>query len=316
VASFKGYFEVVEFLVDKILPEDKDRMINGCLNEFRKCTPLEEALNGFLMIDLRNELEIVPFVNKLGDLIESRNEIKRSFIKIINLLIDNGARFSANFLVQNGLVNLVGQVFTGANRDADFVQLLYCITFLFKFNLSDIFSENDFAKFSPNEAETIKFNNEIVDESKKDGSVDVNYFLEHFLQKLYTTCLKVLKDYKFICMNYFYNIFINLYLSGQFRVEPGCVPNKFAYIKDRNLDLFSDLVAFFEQQANTNKMFTLQTLCCIKIKQSIRNFSFNKLKSLNVPLFLKSDIFLNNCLSLNHNLYLNKQSEFLKYLSN
>jgi ankyrin repeat protein len=325
VACFKGHFQVVQFLVKNLSTKTKELFINSSLNEFRKCTPLEEAFKGFLMIDLKNELELVPFTNsKLGELIRSRYETKASFVKIINFLVENGARFSTNFLVQNGLVNLVGQVFTGANRDADFVQFLYCITYLFKFNVNELFSDNDFVNdvnFDStimSDHEAFKLNNDKSAEAnggKVDFSLDANFFLERFLQKVYSTCLKVLKDYKFVCLNYFFNIVINLYLSGQFRVEPGCIQNKFAYIKERNADLFADLVEFL-QQNNTNKMFTLQTLCCIKIKQSVPNFSIKKLDSLRLPSFLKNDIFLNNCLSLNHNLYLNKQSEFLKYLAN
>jgi ankyrin repeat protein len=337
-ACFNGHYHTVEFLVRKLDPVNKELFLNSCLNEFRNCTPLEEAFKGFMMVDLRNELDLLLVSRiKFNELIRSRNESKARFAKIINLLIDNGAKFSANFLVQNGLVNLVGQVFTGTNRDADLVQFMYCVNFLFKFKLNELFSNNDFgATSTTNEpggdlfdtaisrssslgiVDQFKIVNETCgDNVSAQASIDVNYYLEKFLHKLYLTCLKVIKDYKFVCMNQFFNIVVNLYLSGQFKVEPGCIQSKFEYVKERNAGVYADLVHFFENEAaNVNKIFTLQTLCCIKIKQSIPSFSMDKVNALDVPRFLRNDIFLNNSLSFSsQNVYIGKQAEFIKYLS-
>lgn len=347
VACFKGYSRIVEFFLNHISPgTNKSYYLNSSLNEFRSSTALEEAFKGFLMLEFNNELELLPGVyasnHRLAKSIASRQEKKKGYVRIINLLIENEAKFSPNFLIKNGLVNMLAMVFTGPNRDADFAQFLYCISYLFKFKLVEIFSNNEFealqlnSSYSESETtETFKLDSSFRSTTSGSASLcstpsslNINYFLEKFLYKVYLNCLKVLKDYKYVCLSYYFNIVVNLYLSGQFKFQPGCVEKTFWYLKERNTDLYQDLVGLFKtnvtedtSSTTTNRLFSLKTICCIRIKESIQNFGITKLDSFNIPGFLKHDIFLNNCSSsppavLRHNFYLNKQSnEFVSFLT-
>ena len=340
VSCYKGYHRIIEFFsLNLSSGVNKNEYFNVSLNEFRNSTPLEEAFKGFLMLDLNNELELLLYSNtKLREQIKVRNEKKRNFIKIINLLVENEARFSPNFLTNNGLVDLVSLVFSGVNRDADFVQLLYCIDYMFKFKLDEVFSNNDFATYTDelvqndelesglklSTANSVSRNCSNSDKNSFNTSVNINYFLEKFLYKIYVACLKVLKDYKFICLNYFYNIVINLYMSGQFQLSQKCIENTFSYLKERNMNVYLELENFTQNEDSTglicnnegnSRVFSLKTICCIKIKQSIPSFGLHKVNSLNIPNMLKYDIFLNNCANLKSNFYLSRQSEFIKHLT-
>ena len=135
VAAYKANLHVVQFLFINTLEIYKESFKNRSLNEFRDCTPLEEAFKGLLMLDFNlsshHSIQLDYFRNSTIN--TERNKKKTNHLKIINLLIEEGCRFSINFTLTNGLSKMLVQIFSGAHKDSDFVQFMYSCNFLFKY---------------------------------------------------------------------------------------------------------------------------------------------------------------------------------------
>jgi ankyrin repeat protein len=296
LSCFKGNYEMVEFLVKNLNAKNNQELyLNSCLNEFRNSTCLEEAFKGFVMLE-SNELELchvnLSFDLVLGERVRKRNERKRDYARVINLLIENGAKFSRNFLINKGIESLLSEVYTGANRDADLAQFLYCLNFLFKFNLNNMFENNDFESYFKNIDEDLnELSNKDQNEAKyKKEIVNVGYFLRIFMQKLYSKyLLKVLKDYKYLCMSYYQILIVNLYMCGTGQLSD--FQTEFSFLKRRNKDFYEDIDLFLN---STSYSKSLSVLCCQQIKKSIKNFGINKMNDLCIPSSLKDDIFMNS----------------------
>ena len=319
VAAYKANFQVVQFLLQNTLEIHKESFKNRPLNEFRDCTPLEEAFKGLLMLDFNlfshYSIQFDRFKNSTIN--TERNTKKSNHLKIINLLIEKGCRFSLNFTLTNGLSKMLVQIFSGAQKDSDFVQFLYSCNFLFKYKLDEIFSLNDQSNknFHVTEADlcnfvdSIRMNNhlqtkitknkifpliQIVDQIKCQ-EFNLEKMIDEFLLKAYLACLKVIKDFKGICLSYFVEILLSLHYSGQNFLNM----NKLNYLKEKNMEIFLLL------EETSLKPLTLKTFCCISIRRSIKNYGFEKVSSLKIPQCLKNEIFYNQ---------LSKNANYNKYV--
>lgn len=180
VACYKSNFLCVEFLLENLFSkkENLDLFVNRPINEFRDCTPLEEAFKGYLTLDLDtsnmmnnfDDLNIFDFFesssssnnnnnSRSDDVIKTSSvttamqnkkqqrsirsfnrELKKSnFQHIINVLIESGGRFSPNFIKNNGLLKLLVQMYCGPKKDVYFLHFLHCCNYLCKFNLNELF---------------------------------------------------------------------------------------------------------------------------------------------------------------------------------
>lgn len=296
VACYKANFEIVEFLLSNTQEKHNEAFMNKPINEFRDCTPLEEAFKGFLMLDFNSNLENK---RKNGKFFAERKLKIDNHFNIINLLIENGCKFSSNFILNNGLNKLLAQIFSGPQKDVDFVHFLYCCNFLFKYKLEEVF---DHQQFRANRANYLDINGEQKAMHKKDSlenksstlklnsieslkeEFDLSKMIEDFLYRVYYICLKVLKDYKGKCLSYYVEILFNLHYSGQMYLNM----NKLSYLKERNSEIFNIL------ESVSRKPLTLKSFCSISIRKSIKNYGINKIEAFQIPNELKSEIFYNS----------------------
>lgn len=294
VSCYKSNFDIVNFLLinlsDKSLTQE---FLNSPFNEYRDSTSLEEAFKGFLMFDLNTSYE----TNGLRrDSKTEREEKILSYKNLINLLIENGAKFSNNFISNNGLVKLLIQVFSGCRKDLDFVHFLFCCNFLFKFKLNEILSSDGSSVSSLNNQVSCEFSKlqsklkSSVVSLNRDNHSDGKKFdhlrdmIDEFLFKCYFTCTRVIKDYKALCLNYFIELVLNLHYNGQFFINV----DKFSYLKDKNMEIYN----FFSEISS--KAPTLKLFCSMSIRDSIKNYGIGKVNSLNIPNVLKNEIFSNS----------------------
>lgn len=268
VACYKSYFNIVQFLLENL--EDKKcigLIVNSTFNEYRDSTSLEEAFKGFLMFDLNSTFDSTNNLLKATKLegLKQEREIKiTNYKNLINLLIESGAKFSNNFIINEGMSKLLAQVFSGARKDLDFVHFLFCCNFLFKYKLNEIFNYNG-AKIEEKE-----FN--------------LKEMLEDFMAKVYLTCNKVIKDHKAACLNYYVEMVLSLHYTGQLYIRI----KQFEYLKERNMEIYR----FFEEIAS--KSFSLKLFCSIAVREAIGNYGIGKVNALNIPTVLKNEIFLNS----------------------
>lgn len=97
-------------------------------------------------------------------------------------------------------------------------------------------------------------------------------------------CLKVIKDYKAICLNQYIELALGLHYSGQVYLNTS---NRFDYLIERNNDIY----LLFKEVSH--KPFTLKTLCTIVLRNAIKNYGANKLSKLNIPHSLKEEMYSN-----------------------
>ena len=320
VASYKGYIEIVEYLVLKCRFVKK--FINSKMNSFRDCTPLEEAFKGFLILDTDH------FVNQRHSsfkivLLRKENELKNEkFKQILIFLIENGAKFSPSFISNNGLSKLVIHIFSGPRKDSDFVHFLYCCCFLFKFKLNEIYlNSND---ISLEEIKSLNQDKNIISigpvndcskyididqQSNKSCKISISKVhrehqvmqrnLEDFLLKIYAFSLKVIKDYKQICMNLFVEMVLSLYNSGQLRIQKGSL----SFLREKHFETYEII------EKSIQGPMSLKTLSLIQVKKSIKNFGPSKIDGLSIPKVLKNDLFQNGFYNRKF-IYLNQVHSF------
>lgn len=229
VAAYKANLPIVEFLFKNTQETSQELFKNMPLNEFRDCTALEEAFKGLLMLDSNPSSQhsfILEHFRQTSILNSERNKKRLEHLKIVNLLIEKGCRFSANFVETNGLSKMLVQIFSGGIRkDSEFVQFLYSCNFLFKFKLDEIFKGvhlklESSLKNSASPVKLLEFN--------------LRLMIEDFLLKVYWACLKVIKDFKGICLNYLVEILLSLHLSGQLFLNVSFL----SFLKEKNYEVF------------------------------------------------------------------------------
>ena len=306
VAAYKANLQMVEFLFQNTQSLTRDAFKNAPLNEYRDCTPLEEAFKGLIMLgsNLSTHTALQQDRFKYAKISADRNKKRHNHLRIIDLLIVNGCRFSLNFILNNGLSKMLLQIFSGAEKDTDFVQFLYGCNFLFKYKLNEIFSLSN-SKSAGNEdlnttktnvnteEATSKYNRKMSTELSEQlqlQTFSLTKMIEDFLLNVYTACLKVIKDFKGICLNYFVEILLNLHFTGQMYLNM----NKLAYLKEKN----SEVYAMLEQIAR--KPLTLKSFCCMSIRESIRDYGLQKIDSFLIPVCLKNEIFYNSISKTNY----------------
>ena len=135
VCCYKSHYDMVEFLLNNSI--DKEEFINRPINEFRESTCLEEAFKGLLALDYGKKNELNKSSSRAKNV--ERDFKKSQYEAIINLLIENNGKFSKDFIKLNGLSKILMQVFSGPNKDLDFVHFLECCKFLFVYKLNEIF---------------------------------------------------------------------------------------------------------------------------------------------------------------------------------
>lgn len=254
VCCNKSYSSIVTFLIMKFRNVASiTKYLNLRFNEYRDSTALEEAFKGFV------SLNSTSGTNYLDKNVQLETKIF-DYKNIINFLIENGARFSTNFSVTNGLIKLGSQSFTTSNKDFDFFHFLNCCNYLFKFKIIEIFVFND------------KYEMEIM--------------IDEFIRHSYTICSKVVKDVKPKCFNVFIDLVLSLHHTGQYYI----VKDKLHFLKDKNMDILNFLVD------TTRKSLTLKHFCVVSIRNSIPNYGIQKINCLNMPNELRKEVFF-NCLS-------------------
>lgn len=307
VVCYKANFETARYLLEKAT--NKEKFINSPINEFRESTCLEEAFKGLLALDYGKKVQ----TNKYGRSVPNASscverDMKRAkYESIINLLIENKGKFSKDFVRLNGLSKILLQVFSGPNKDLDFVHFLDCCKFLFVYKLNEIFVLNDY--------QSENCFNELTDEellnrkrllhltsTKPDGAtdpalklkpeseLDLERAIDEFLFKVYLISMRVLKDYKQICLSKYVQIILNLHYSGQVNMNM----SKFLYIKERNNDVYEQI------QDALKKPHSLKNSCLVSIRNGIKCFGINKINELQIPTALKHELFLNQmCPAIN-----------------
>ncbi|CAF0710062.1 unnamed protein product [Brachionus calyciflorus] len=274
VCCYKSHLNIVNFLLSKFRnSSQKSEYLNSAFNEYRDSTSLEEAFKGFVSLNLnvnKNNLNDVKFFQKTKIL---------EFKKLINLLIENGARFSNNFVLSNGLVKLVYNTYIGNKKDTDFLHFLNCCIFLFKFNLNEIFLfENEIFQ----RKEFISKESNDKEWPSREHCFNLKEMLNDFLFHVYSICSKVIKDHKASCLNMYIELIVNLHYSGQFLLN---VKN-YQYLKERNLDIYELLCDIAKEP------FTLKNLCSNSLRKTMRCYGIEKVKQLHIPEELKKEIFL------------------------
>jgi hypothetical protein len=280
VASYNSYFKVVKHLVEN--SRNKNVYINMPINKFRDSTPLEEAFKGLLTLNINYEIDINANRRKYFSKMPSADyECKKKFKKdaewefkqIINYLIENGAKFSYNFLINNDFSRISQQIFYGEFKNLNFIHYLNCIQYLFQYNIEDLF------QFSENSLVIVE--NEKCQHLKSMSKTEcLNKMLNELLNMLYILILKVLKDYKYLCLKLYLNLLfllINELNNGKIKLN---IEN-FFYLKDRNNEIYECI------SVKLSNTLSLQQLALTKIKNSIKNFGFEKVDKLNLPNILK-----------------------------
>lgn len=258
VCCYKSYSNILTFLAAKFRNSDSiTKYLNLRFNEYRDSTALEEAFKGFVSLYSTSE------TNFLDKKMQLETKIF-DFKNIISFLIENGARFSTNFSVTNGLIKLGSQSFTTSNKDLDFFHFLNCCNYLFRFKISEIFVFND--------------------------SSQMEIMIDEFIRLIYTICSKVVKDVKSKCFNAFIDLVLGLHYTGQYYV----VKDKLNFLKDKNMDILNFLVE------TTRKNLTLKHFCVVSIRNSIPSYGIEKVKCLNVPNELRKEVFFNSLSTKTH----------------
>lgn len=301
VCCYKAYFDMVEYLLDN--STNREEFINRPINEFRESTCLEEAFKGLLALDYSKKYEINTTSTKLPNRFKNaeRDFKKAQYEAIINLLIENNGKFSKDFVPLNGLSKILMQVFSGPNKDLDFVHFLDCCKFLFVYKLNEIFLVDDTClnlnSFDLIESieqinkerlliltnNNLKFLNESICKLKSEIELDLEKAVDEFLFKVYLISMRVLKDYKQLCLSKYFEIIVSLHMSGQLNIKI----SKFIYLKERNSEIYDQLEQLLK------KPMSLRTLSLISIRNSIKCFGINKINKLNIPNALKHELFWN-----------------------
>ena len=295
IACYKANANIVEFLLANAL--NKKSFINRPINDFRCSTALEEALKGFLSYSekpntAKDRIQLAAF-NK------ERNLKINEFLNIFNILIENDAKFSKNFIQNNGLSKLVSQTFAGPNKDLDFLHFLCCFSHLFRYKLTEIFYYEEKKNASTKRASFINCdriveNDITIDEDLKDCDYyekkleiccklfDLEKTLDEFLLKTYLISQKVIKDHKRACLNKYIELLFILHFSGQLKIKI----SKLSYLKENNLEIYEII-----EDCLKNPL-SLKWLSTISIRGAIKNLCTKKIKSLQIPDDLKKDLFL------------------------
>lgn len=295
IACYKANANIVEFLLANAL--NKKSFINRPINDFRCSTALEEALKGFLSYSekpntAKDRIQLAAF-NK------ERNLKINEFLNIFNILIENDAKFSKNFIQNNGLSKLVSQTFAGPNKDLDFLHFLCCFSHLFRYKLTEIFYYEEKKNASTKRASFINCdriveNDITIDEDLKDCDYyekkleiccklfDLEKTLDEFLLKTYLISQKVIKDHKRACLNKYIELLFILHFSGQLKIKI----SKLSYLKENNLEIYEII------EDCLKKPLSLKWLSTISIRGAIKNLCTKKIKSLQIPDDLKKDLFL------------------------
>ena len=281
VASYNSYFKIVKHLVEK--SKNKGNYINMSINKFRDSTPLEEAFKGLLTLNFNYEIYINTnrrkYVLKKTGLNDyeykkkCKTEAEIEYKNIINYLIENGAKFSQNFLINNEFSRISTQIFYGELKHLNFIHYLNCIQFIFQYKIDELF------QFNPS--------NLIIFEEEKNRHIktlSIGEFLtkmfNELMNRLYLIILKVLKDYKQLCLNMYSNLAIilcNEIDNGKIKLSLG----NFFYLKDRNYEIYDRI------SVELSNPPSLQQLAYSKIKSSIKNFGIDQVNKLNLPNILK-----------------------------
>ena len=66
---------------------------------------------------------------------------------------------------------------------------------------------------------------------------DLANMIDEFMFKVYLLCLRVIKDYKGVCLNYFIDTLVNLHYSQQAKLDM----SKLGHVKEKNPDVFEHL---------------------------------------------------------------------------
>lgn len=329
VVCYNSYYQLVEYLIEHSI--NKANYINMPINKFRDSTPLEEAFKGLLALNLNYEFDVNfnkrrYFTNLLGNNSNCTNgtstgggnnnctcnihdyETRRNnkkcqevrFKQIINYLIENGAKFSTNFLINNDLTKILQQIFYGELKNVNFIHYLNCLKFLFQYKIEDLFQIDNFnckIRLITSKSEAIKESHNADDTTNTEFDTTtttttsdcyykrqqfyVNKMLNELLSKIYAIILKILKDYKQTCLSYYYNLVVllinelnNKYIKLDRKV--------FLCVKERNQDLYETILN------KLNNPLSLKQLSYSKIKNSITLFGINKVNKLDLPAMLKS----------------------------
>lgn len=247
----------------------------------------------------------------------NRQAKKKNFKKIINLLIENGARFSISFINHNGMSKLLTQVFTGPNKDADFVHFLACTNYLFKFKLTELFvydvqppaqttipttttpvSSTSSKSASHTSISSLSASQESLmlmitqkgmllsdaNDLALSKANDLGNMIDEFMFKVYLLCMRVIKDYKGVCLNYFIDTLVNLHYSQQSRLDK----SKLSYVKEKNAEIYEHLCEI------TAKPLSLKSLSANVIRRTIPFYGIDKVNELRIPDTLKYEIFFNS----------------------
>jgi hypothetical protein len=278
VASYNSFFKIVKYLVEK--STNKEDYINLSINKFRDSTPLEEAFKGLLTLNFNYEIDIntnrrkyivkKKGVNDYEYKKKCKKEAEIEYKKIINYLIENGAKFSQNFLINNEFSRISTQIFYGEFKHVNFIHYLNCIQFIFQYKINELFHFNPSSIFDNK-------NKQISISSISDCLTKM--FIE-LLNRLYLIALKVLKDYKQLCLNMYSNLALNLCNEigyGKIKLNAG----NFFYLKERNNEIYNRI------SIKLSNPSSLQQLAYSKIRNSINNFGINKVDKLNLPNILK-----------------------------
>ncbi|RNA11705.1 ankyrin neuronal isoform 4 [Brachionus plicatilis] len=248
ITCYKSYSDIVVFLLSKFRNEHLiAEYLNSRFNAYRDSTALEETFKGFVCLQSTFNAKKMDQEFKIFQ-----------YRKIINFLVEKGARFSANFSATNGLVKLGSQSFSSPTKDHDFFHFLNCCNYLFKFKLKDLFVFVDLK--------------------------GLEAMMDEFVCHIYSRCLKVVKDIKSKCLNVFIDLMLNLHHTGQYYVQE----RKLHFLKEKNEDIFNFLVE------TTRKNLTLKHFSAVSIRNSISNYGIEKVKCLNVPNELKKEIFFSS----------------------
>ena len=300
MACFNAHYEVVQYLIEKAT--DNQSFINSPINDYRNSTSLEETFKGFMSID--SEKSLIKDRQALKVYNEARTLKIVRFKKIINLLIENNAKFSKNFIQNNGLSKLLTETFTGPSRDAEIVHCLYCFNFLFKYKLREIF----FYDIKTSTSKSDSFNMSIESDSKETYPIledckeedilnnsqdslemicklfDLEKTIDEFLLKIYIISQRVIKDHKRSCLNYFIELLFSLHYSGQLGIKM----SKLSYLNEKNKEIYHLI------EEKVNKPLSLKSLSIISIRNSIKCLGESKVNHLEIPSALKNDLFLMN----------------------
>ena len=281
VAAYNSYFKVVKHLIKN--SKNKTVYINMAINKFRESTPLEEAFKGLLTLNFNYEIDL--FTNRRKYLlVAGEYECKKKFKReaeleykfIINYLIENGAKFSQNFLVNNDFSRISQQIFYGEFKHLNLIHFINCINFLFQYKIDELF------QFNPNSLVMVEDekNQQMKNMSMHDC---LNKMFNELLHHLYKIVLKILKDYKHLCIKLYSQliwILCNEIANGKIKLSS----ESFFYLKERNYELYESI------STKLSNPMSLQQLTYTRIKSSIKNFGIEKVNSLNLPNMLKLNL--------------------------